>query len=121
MSGGGRFRVLARDRTIAAEPTVAQGLAGDFVALHFTDSGCGMPPEVLAQAFDPYFTTKAIGAGSRLGLSQVYGLAKQSGGGATIVSELGAGTTVTLFLPRAPGDGAPPVAAVGPAARASGG
>jgi signal transduction histidine kinase len=60
-----------------------------------------MPPDVRARAFEPYFTTKDIGAGSGLGLSQVYGFAKQSGGEAAIASAQGHGTTVTLYLPRA--------------------
>ena len=88
---------------------IGDGLAGDFVALRLADSGCGMPAEVLARAFEPYFTTKEVGAGagSGLGLSQVYGFAKQSGGGAVLASVPGTGTSVTLFLPRAPISGAP--------------
>src|SRR6059036_3954579 len=77
------------------------------VALTLSDTGDGMPAEVLAHAFDPYFTTKEVGAGSGLGLSQVYGFATQSGGSAVLTSEPGAGTTVTLLLPRAQTDAAP--------------
>ena len=73
---------------------------GRFVALSVTDTGTGMPPEVVARAFDPFFTTKPIGAGTGLGLSMVYGFAGQSGGQVRIHSVEGAGTTVTLYLPR---------------------
>jgi CheY-like chemotaxis protein len=67
------------------------------------DTGNGMSPEIQARAFEPFFTTKATGQGTGLGLSQVYGFAKQSGGTAVIESQLGKGTTVTLMLPRAHG------------------
>lgn len=75
--------------------------AGDCVRISVTDSGAGMSPEVLEHAFEPFFTTKQ-GRGTGLGLSTVYGFAQQSGGHVTIKSELGSGTTVNLFLPRAP-------------------
>jgi signal transduction histidine kinase/ActR/RegA family two-component response regulator len=74
---------------------------GDFVAVSVSDTGTGMPPDVVRKAFDPFFTTKPPGRGSGLGLSQVYGLATQSGGLAQVHSALGFGTTVTVFLPRA--------------------
>ena len=73
---------------------------GDYVMLSISDTGSGMTAEVMAQAFDPFFTTKPEGAGTGLGLSMVYGFAKQSGGHVTIDSALGLGTTVTLYLPR---------------------
>jgi signal transduction histidine kinase len=101
MPKGGRFAVTAHNRGIVPGDPASDGLSGDFVCLTFSDAGCGMPPEVLAHAFDPYFTTKDVGAGSGLGLSQVYGFARQSGGRATLASTPGAGTTVTLLLPRA--------------------
>ncbi len=69
-----------------------------------------MPAEVMAQAFEPYFTTKESGLGSGLGLSQVYGFARQSGGSALIASAPGAGTTITLLLPRADAAPAAPAA-----------
>lgn len=106
MPNGGHFRVAARNATMAAGDSASEGLVGDFVALTLSDSGTGMSAEVQARAFDPYFTTKDVGAGSGLGLSQVYGFAKQSGGGAVLASLPGLGTSVTLFLPRAPSAGA---------------
>jgi two-component system NtrC family sensor kinase len=101
MPEGGMFRVEARNVTLDAGDPAGEGLAGDFVAVTLSDTGAGMAPEVLVQAFEPYFTTKEIGLGSGLGLSQVYGFAKQSGGAASIVSAMGKGTSITLFLPRA--------------------
>ncbi|MGI8526169.1 MAG: ATP-binding protein [Pseudolabrys sp.] len=73
---------------------------GQYVAISISDTGEGMTPDVIAKAFEPFFTTKAIGQGTGLGLSQVYGFAKQSGGHAAIYSEPGEGTTVKLYLPR---------------------
>ncbi len=73
---------------------------GQYVMISVSDNGTGMPPDVIAKAFDPFFTTKAAGAGTGLGLSQVYGFIKQSGGHVRIYSELGEGTTVKLYLPR---------------------
>ena len=70
------------------------------MTLAVLDTGTGMPPEVLARAFDPFFTTKPVGMGTGLGLSMIYGFAKQSGGVAHIVSAPERGTTVTLYLPR---------------------
>jgi PAS domain S-box-containing protein len=82
-------------------PLVDEGLApGRYVSVAVTDTGTGMPEDVAAKAFDPFFTTKPIGKGTGLGLSMIYGFAKQSQGHARIETEIGAGTTVTLYLPQ---------------------
>ena len=79
---------------------------GEYVAVSITDSGSGMPPEVLERAFEPFFTTKEVGRGTGLGLSMVYGFAKQSRGHVKIYSEIGHGTRVMVYLPRAATAGA---------------
>ncbi|MFC0253029.1 response regulator [Massilia consociata] len=90
---------------------------GEYVRIAVTDSGAGMPPDIIAKVFEPFFTTKAVGKGTGLGLSQVYGMARQSGGAARILSQPGAGTTVEIWLPVAHGmDGMGGAAAVAPPA-----
>src|SRR5712675_326313 len=79
-------------------------LPGDYICIEVTDTGVGMSAEVAARAFDPFFTTKPIGQGTGLGLSMIYGFARQSNGHATIDSRLGQGTSVRLYLPRHLGD-----------------
>lgn len=77
----------------------------DYVCVRVTDTGTGMPPDVIARAFDPFFTTKPLGQGTGLGLSMIYGFARQSDGHARIESTLGQGTSVCLYLPRHEGEG----------------
>jgi signal transduction histidine kinase/CheY-like chemotaxis protein len=99
MSGGGKLVIAAANVTLDATDT-AEGLAGDFIAISVTDTGCGIGEDVLGRVFEPFFTTKGADKGTGLGLSQVYGFARRSGGTAVIRSELDRGTTVTLYLPR---------------------
>ncbi len=80
---------------------------GDFVAIQVEDAGVGIPPDVVAKVFDPFFTTKPAGKGTGLGLSQVHGFAHQAGGTVTLASELGKGTTLTIYLPRGQREAAP--------------
>jgi len=101
MPDGGRIRVEARNVTFDIDDPTSGGLVGEFVAVTLSDTGAGMTADVVARAFEPYFTTKEIGLGSGLGLSQVYGFAQQSGGAVTIASAVGKGSSITLFLPRA--------------------
>jgi CheY-like chemotaxis protein/two-component sensor histidine kinase len=103
MPGGGAMTMSTRN-VAATEPDRPIDLVGDapaYVALTVRDSGVGMPQDVVARAFEPFFTTKGIGKGSGLGLSMVYGLAKQLGGTVTIESKVGEGTTIVIYLPMA--------------------
>jgi CheY-like chemotaxis protein len=102
MEGGGSLAVETANVRLGEPQRPEEPPAGEYVMVAVTDTGSGMPPEVAAKAFEPFFTTKAVGKGSGLGLAQVYGFAKQSGGGVSIETALGRGTTVKVYLPGAP-------------------
>ncbi|UPJ55935.1 PAS domain-containing sensor histidine kinase [Bradyrhizobium sp. 192] len=95
MPDGGTVTIGARNVVLDEAPR-----AGDFVAIDVTDTGLGIPSDVLGKIFEPFFTTKPIGKGTGLGLSQVHGFAHQAGGTVKVASELGKGTTFTILLPR---------------------
>lgn len=99
MDGAGRLDISAEDVTIGTgDPG---GLApGDYVRIDVTDTGCGMPPQVIERAFEPFFTTKPVGKGTGLGLSQIFGFVRQSHGDVRVASTVGQGTTISLLLPR---------------------
>ncbi len=99
MPNGGRF--IVRARNISFRPDEGFPLDGDFVQISLEDTGIGMPPDVLARAFEPLYTTKPKGMGTGLGLPQVFAFCERSGGLAAIDSAIGAGTSVHLYLPRA--------------------
>jgi PAS domain S-box-containing protein len=99
MPSGGEFVVSAKNVTLSKRSSPDR-LAGDFIALTLTDTGEGIAPDDMAKVFEPFFTTKEVGRGTGLGLSQVYGFTKQSGGTATVSSEIRRGTAITLYLPR---------------------
>jgi signal transduction histidine kinase len=96
----GRLTVEARNVHLQNGPD-DQGLTGDFLALAVSDTGPGMSPDILEKVFEPFFTTKGVGVGTGLGLSMVYDFVTQSSGRAQIRSEIGKGTTITIYLPRA--------------------
>jgi hypothetical protein len=102
MPDGGSLTIRTSKVDVAELPITDDDLeVGSYAALALEDTGCGMPPEVAARVFEPFFTTKAGSGGTGLGLSMVYGFAKQSGGAVTIASEPGRGTTVRMLLPLA--------------------
>jgi len=98
MPSGGTFTLSVSDVTINQE-VGDNRLEGAFLAIAFSDTGTGIPPNLLSKMFDPFFTTKEVGKGTGLGLSQVYGFAHQAGGTVTADSEVGQGTTITVYLP----------------------
>ncbi|MEM1299789.1 MAG: ATP-binding protein, partial [Pseudomonadota bacterium] len=100
MPRGGKLTISIDDHTVP-EGGDAQLAPGDYMVLSVCDTGTGMTRHTIDHAFEPFFTTKEVGKGSGLGLSMIYGFAKQSDGDARIQSELGAGSTVSLYLPRA--------------------
>ena len=101
MPNGGTFRLSIRN--VPADHGDDEG-GNDFVAIEFSDSGTGIPPDLLSKVFDPFFTTKEVGKGTGLGLSQVYGFAHQSGGMVKADSRVGEGTTMTVLLPALPAE-----------------
>ncbi|WKB53512.1 response regulator [Eleftheria terrae] len=107
MEVGGTLTVRTGNVTLQQRPArPEEPEPGDYVSLTVSDTGSGMSDEVLAKAFEPFFTTKEVGKGSGLGLAQVYGFAKQSGGGVRIETEPGRGTSVHVYMPRAPASAA---------------
>lgn len=105
MPDGGRITIETANRWMDRNAARSHDLEeGQYLSICVTDTGTGMTPDVIAKAFDPFFTTKPIGHGTGLGLSMIYGFAKQSGGQARIYSEVGLGTTLCIYLPRYLGD-----------------
>jgi signal transduction histidine kinase/CheY-like chemotaxis protein len=108
MPEGGELSVETANTVLNEADAAKSGVAtGQYVLIAIRDTGTGMPPEVMEKAFDPFFTTKQSGAGTGLGLSQVYGFVRQSGGHVAIESEVGKGTTVRIYLPRYLGSALP--------------
>jgi PAS domain S-box-containing protein len=105
MPDGGSIEIGAENVRLLGSET-AEELTGDFVALKVSDSGSGIPHEIMSRVFEPFFTTKQVDKGTGLGLSQVYGFTRQSGGTTTISSSPGKGTTVTIYLPRSSAESA---------------
>nr|WP_314582231.1 PAS domain-containing protein [uncultured Pseudomonas sp.] len=100
MMGEGRLTITVRSVESMPSVRLHPALTGPFVAVSITDTGTGIAATQLEQIFEPFYTTKSVGEGTGLGLSQVFGFAKQSGGEIAVASELGKGTTFTLYLPR---------------------
>src|SRR5205085_8312698 len=100
MKGGGNLRVSATNAVLEGAP---EGLRGEHVVLSVSDTGSGMSTETMDRVFEPFFTTKGYGEGTGLGLSQVFGFAKQIGGGIALESKPGNGATFCLYLPASRG------------------
>src|SRR6266850_667631 len=115
MPDGGKLTIATSNARIEGVIADSPALSpGDYICISVTDTGAGMSAEVAARAFDPFFTTKPIGQGTGLGLSMIYGFARQSDGHVTIESKIGRGTSVKVYLPRHDGGAAAqPMSAVG--------
>ena len=101
MPAGGKITIEAANKRLDDRAALQHDLApGEYLSICVTDTGTGMEPQVIERAFEPFFTTKPIGQGTGLGLSMVYGFARQSGGQVRIYSEVGMGTTICIYLPR---------------------
>lgn len=103
MNGKGALTIAIRNQ-ILTENEIGEAPAGDYLQIAVTDTGSGMDEDVIEHVFEPFFTTKPVGQGTGLGLSQIFGFVRQSGGDVKIDSTVGTGTTVSLFLPRFAGD-----------------
>ena len=109
MPDGGKITIETSNRWLDRRMAQDRGLEpGQYISMCVSDTGTGMTPDVIAKAFDPFFTTKPIGVGTGLGLSMIYGFAKQSGGTVSIYSEPGAGTNMCIYLPRYVGNAEEP-------------
>jgi signal transduction histidine kinase len=101
MPEGGRITIRTENTQLDAREAQARGISeGEYICLRIADTGHGIPPDVLDKVFEPFFTTKPLGQGTGLGLSMIYGFAKQSGGKVEISSQQDSGTTVCIYLPR---------------------
>jgi PAS domain S-box-containing protein len=107
MPDGGKLTIEAANVFVDEQytRTIPELSPGQYVVICVSDTGAGMPPDVLDHAFEPFFTTKELGQGTGLGLSQVYGFVKQSGGHVKIYSEVNQGTTIKMYFPRFIGNG----------------
>ena len=124
MPDGGRLTIETGNRWLDQRAAAERDLSpGQYVSLCVSDTGVGMTPDVIAKAFDPFFTTKPLGQGTGLGLSMIYGFARQSGGQVRIYSEIGTGSMVCIYLPRLVGEAevAQPVPELSDAPRAQAG
>jgi PAS domain S-box-containing protein len=105
MPDGGRLTIATANTSLDERGARGRDMQpGPYVEIRVTDTGTGMPPDVIARAFDPFYTTKPLGQGTGLGLSMIYGFAKQSGGQVRLESEIGRGTTARIYMPRHQGD-----------------